>query len=64
MVPIKPLEILVLSTFYNLQEISHSWTTPLVIPHTWESLSDTSHLDFSSQRFINEDRKLLAQGLS
>ena len=45
------------STLYNPQEILHSWTTPQVIPHTWESLSDTSHLDSSSQRFTNEDNK-------
>ena len=28
-----------------------------MIPHTWEFLSDTSHLDSSSQRFTNEDNK-------
>ena len=57
MVPTYPLGLLAPSTFYNLQEIPHSWTTPQVIPHTWDSLSDTSHLEFSSQRFTNEDRK-------
>ena len=47
MVPIHPLGLLAPSTLYTLQEI----------PHTWESLSDITHLDFSSQRFTNEDRK-------
>ena len=28
-----------------------------MIPHTWESLIDISHLDSSSQRFINKDNK-------
>ena len=31
--------------FTLLQEISHSWTTPQVIPHTWET---------SFQRFTNK----------
>ena len=57
MVPIHHLGLLALGTFYNPQEIAHSWTTPQVIPHTWESLNDTSHLDFSSQIFTNEDKK-------
>ena len=25
--------------------------------YTWEFLNDTSHLDFTSQRFANKDRK-------
>ena len=37
--------------------MSHSWTTLQVIPRTWESLSDTSHLDSSSQRFTNNFTK-------
>ena len=28
-----------------------------MISHTWESLNDTPHLEFSSQRFTNEDKK-------
>ena len=36
---------------------THSWTISQVILHTWESLSDTSHLDSSSQGFTNEDNK-------
>ena len=57
MVPIHPLGLLAPSTLYKPQEIPHSWITPQVIPHTWECLSDTSHLDSSSQRFTNEDNK-------
>ena len=57
MVLIHPLGLFAPSTLYNSQEIPHSWTTPQVIPHTWEFLSDITHLDFSSQRFTNEDRK-------
>ena len=45
MVPIHPLGILASSTLYTSQKISLSWTTPQVIPHTWET---------SSQRFTNE----------
>ena len=47
MVPVHPLGLLALSTLYISQKISHSWTTPQVILHTWESLSDTSYLDSS-----------------
>ena len=57
MVPIHPLGLLAPCTLYNSQEIPHSWITPQVIPHIWESLSDTSHLHFSSQRFTNKDKK-------
>ena len=57
MVPIHNLGLLASSTLYNSQEVPYSWTSPQVILHTWESLSDTSHLDFSSQRFTNEDKK-------
>ena len=57
MVPIHPFELLAQSTLYKPQEILHSWITPQVIPHTWESLSDISNLDSSSQRFTNEDNK-------
>ena len=64
MVPIYPLGLLTLSTLYKPQEISHSWITPQVIPHTWESLSGTSHLDSSSQRFTNKwSHKILVQKL-
>ena len=45
MVPIHPLGLLAPSTLYTSQEISHSWTIPQVIPHTWET---------SSQRFTNK----------
>ena len=45
MVPIHPLGLLAPSTLYTSQEISHSWTTPQVIPHIWET---------SSQRFTNK----------
>ena len=57
MVSIHLLGLFAPSTFYNSQEISYSWTTSQVILNTWESLSDISHLDFSSQRFTNEDKK-------
>ena len=57
MVPIYPLGLLAPSTLYKPQEILHSLITPQVIPHTWESLSDISHLDSFSQRFTNEDNK-------
>ena len=57
MVPINPLGLLAPNTIYNPQEMFYSWTTLQVIPSTWESLSDTSHLDFSSQIFINKDMK-------
>ena len=57
MVPINPLGLFAPSTLYNSQEISHSWITSQVIPYTWESLSDTTHVDFFSQRFTNEDKK-------
>ena len=52
MVPIHPFELLAQSTLYKPQEILHSWITHQVIPHTWESLSDTSHLDFFSLKDI------------
>ena len=57
MVPIHHFILLIQSTFYNSQEIPHSWTTPQVIPYTWKSVSDNTHLDFSSQRFTNKDKK-------
>ena len=45
MVPIHHLGLLAPSTLYTSQEISQPWTTPQVIPHTWETFS---------QRFTNE----------
>ena len=57
MVPIHPFRLLAPRTLYNPQKIPHSWTNSQVIPHTWEFLSDTSHLDSSSQIFTNEDNK-------
>ena len=57
MIPIHLLGLLASSTLYTSQEIPHPWSTPQVILHTWESLSDTLHLDFSSQRFTNDFTK-------
>ena len=57
MVPIHLLGLLAPSALYKPKEIPYSWITPQMIPHTWESLSDASHLDSSSQRFTNEDSK-------
>ena len=55
MVPIHHLVLLAPSTLYKPQEISHSWITPQVIPHTWES---------SSQRYTNNwSHKILIQKL-
>ena len=70
MVPIHPFGLLASNTIYKPQEIPQSWITPQVIPHTWdshtwESLSDISHLDSFSQIFTNKDNngshKILVQ---
>ena len=48
MVPIHPFGLLAPSTLYTSQEISHSWTTPQVIPHTWETSSQTNEWSYKN----------------